>query len=417
VATVRIRTFALSIALLAVTLAVAACDGDGDDPAPTKTPAPQATAVPPPDRPNSIRDYARIAAQYLTADSAASSGGNCLAALYTAWEMPYFSGDRSCRNGNADEDADDELVAVLAQTQGDGVGALYYATVAIFDRDADQFSVAYEALLVAVSEPDINHLGNRIIALGDLNGDGAGDLAYDDRNCGAHTCSAAIHIVSGTASGYVALTPEVGIGMPTADVRFEDLDGDGAKELILHGGEIRSAGAGPQRLRTETYAWDGEIYALRDTQLADPVYLYHAVIDGDRYFEEQSYDLAVAVYLAAAGNASLQTWKEAAMFPGGENERAELQAYALYRAGLTTLASGGSAETADAFFARAIAHTGTLHQQLAGVFRAAYAAKGELSVGCAAVRDALSANIDEYETFWDYGYANPEFDPGGVCPY
>ncbi len=255
----------------------------------------------------------------------------------------------------------------------------------------------------------INSLGDVLIHAGDVNADGNGELVYQVPSCGAHTCFKRVHAVRGTAAGYVDLTPPSGISMEYPDLKFEDVDGDGKKEIVLYGGEIGSAGAGPQRKRTEVWAWDGAAYALRSKTFDKPAYLYHAIIDADALFAASKYAEAAAAYVAAVDDRQWQIWRP--------DKRNELEAYALFRAGLAELAGDGDRDKANALLARANAYAGTLNHQLAGSFEAAFAAKGSISLGCAAVRDDIAANLAEYTAFWDFGYGNPPFNAGAVCPF
>jgi hypothetical protein len=182
--------------------------------------------------------------------------------------------------------------------------------------------------------------------------------------------------------------------------------------LLLSGGAQGSAGAGPQRSRTEVWAWNGAAYALKSTRLDKPAFLYHAVKDADALFAAAKYADAEAAYIAVVGDQSLTVWNEE------KHERNELESYSLFRAGLARLLAGADAAKANEYFDRAKSyHPQTLHDQLAGSFKAGYNAKGSASVGCAAVRDDIAANLAEYQAFWDFGYGNPPFDADAMCPF
>jgi hypothetical protein len=362
-----------------------------------------------PERPAALKDYALTAAAYLTADPAAATTP-CLAGLYAAWKMPQLDAGRPCLTGNTDDDPAEEVAAVFSQA-GDSPSAPVSFSVAIFDGTAGAFRVVYESPVAVISPSVINTLGDVLIDAGDVNADGNGELVYQVPSCGAHTCFKAVHVVRGSASGYVQLTPADGISMEYPDLTFEDTDEDGRKEIVLHGGVIASVGAGPPRTRTEVWAWDGTSYALRSKTFDAPEFLYHAIKDADALFASAKYVEAEAAYVAAVDDKQLQVWMP------DKNERNELEAYALFRAGLAEVAGGGDAAKAQALFARANAYAGTLNHQLAGSFAAAFAAKANISGGCAAVRDDIAANLAEYTAFWDFGYGNPPFDPDAVCPF
>jgi hypothetical protein len=406
------------LTLLLAAAFFAACSGGGTSSTPTPAatgtlaaPSPTATAARPPvpQRPAALKDYALAVAPYLSADPAASKPP-CLAALYAAWKMPALDAATACVTGNTDDDPADEVIAAFSQA-GDSSAAPVSFSMAIFDRTTNGFRVAYEspAALIAPAAPGA--LAGLILATGDINANGSGALVYQVPSCGAHTCFKAVHVVRGTASGYVELAPPDGISMEFPDVKVEDTNGDGRKEIVLYGGEIGSVGAGPQRKRTEVWAWDGAAYTLRSTTFDKPAYLYHAIIDADALFAASKYAEAAAAYVAAVDDTQLRLWMS------DRNERNELEAYALFRAGLAELAGDGDRDRANALLARANAYAGTLNHQLAGSFEAAFAAKGNISLGCAAVRDDIAPNLAEYTAFWDFGYGNPPFNADAVCPF
>jgi hypothetical protein len=252
---------------------------------PTSAPV---AGVPPP--PADFDAYPQAVADYLTAHPDEGTGLACLYELYDAWDMPYYSGERSCRAGNVDEDPPREVAVVLAvkvsrleptPTASSGnpsptphqpeCGVIWYR-IAVLDQSDTGFDVAYTSPHFGLSCQAANLLGNVILEMRDVNGNGGGELAYATQWCGAHTCGVNVNIVSGSDNAYAPLTPtstdpsSSGYRMesPTR-IEFTDDDGDGAHELVLAGGAINSAASGPGRLRTETYAWDGSQYALRSS--------------------------------------------------------------------------------------------------------------------------------------------------------
>jgi hypothetical protein len=412
----------------------------------------EARIAAPPPAPVDFADYPQAVADYLTANPDAGAGLACLYELFDAWDMPYFSGDRSCRAGNTDADDDEETAVVLATARepsirartsaGDAVvtasatpehvptptstpsaddcSAIYYQ-VAVLDPSHAGYTVTYSTPTIGLSCNAENLLGNVIVDMGDLNGDGGGELAYAMQWCGAHTCGVNLHIVSGSAAGYAELTPPTrdptgGILMETPiRVEFRDDDADGVMELVLAGGHINSAGAGPQRTRTETYAWDGRLYSLRERVLGRSSLRYHWVIDADSLFRKADFAGAAEKYHIAATNPSFGP-------PRGpdelkDNEATELSAYALFRAALARLAVGGPDEAALGYLAEARALDAPLHGPIVAAFADAYLSQEDLSGACAAVNEVVQAKSDALKEFWYYGYANPPFDPAAMCPF
>jgi hypothetical protein len=406
-----------ALALLPAALLLAACSGGGGA---SKTPTPAAnltataaaspTAAPVPERPSSLLDYAKSAAAYL--NTAPSAAADCLANLYAAWSMPLIASGTGCTAASTDADPENELVVTFTaagSSTGDPTASQF--VIAVLDHGTAGYSVAYQSDVEDVAPPGTQPIAPLIFA-GDLLGSGQGGLVFETATCGASTCTQEVHVERGTASGYVSLAPAGGITIATAtSMKVEDTDGNGTKEILRTGGQLGSVGAGPQRPHEDVWAWNGTAYALRSSSPAASTYLYHAIKDADALFASGKYGDAEAAYVATLGNDALQTY-----YPE-KNERKELEAYALFRAGLSVLMAGGDRGKADGYLMRANAYDGTLNHQLAGSFEAAYAAKGEVSVGCSAVREDIQANLAEYSTFWDFGYGNPPFDPNSVCPF
>jgi hypothetical protein len=387
---------------------LASCDNGGGG-EPTETPAVRTAAAAPtasftavvPPKPSSLADYPTAIAAYATANPAAAN--DCIEPLFTAWDMPVSPAE-GCRTANTDDDAEAELV-VVASADADGIASYM---VLVLDPVQDGFDVAFESTPypAAAGEPLAPVLG-----AGDLNGDRVGELAYTSQLCAEGRCFDLAFVLQGTGGAYVELTPAGGVGVIDGSFELEDADGDGAQELLASGTRASTPEAGPQRLVVETWAWDGAAYALSGTAPGASNYLYHRVLDADALLAAGDYAGSEAAYVAAVDDQSLLLWK------ADENERAELDAYALFRAALAHLLSGGDATTANGYLDRAKAFPNTLHAQLAASFQAAYAAKGEVGTGCAAANEDVRFNEAEYRTFWDYGTDNAGFDPAAVCPF
>lgn len=394
--------------------AALACRGGGGAPVATPSPAvaittaatAAATRAPVPARPAAAGDYALAAAQYLSSDPAAVR--DCMAQLYAAWQMPLLSAADGCRAANTDTDPANEIVAVFSAEEPTHV--VRYE-IAIFKGGAGGYRVAYETPVMHVPPPEGTPGPLKpLMFAGDLIGDGGGAVAWTSVECGAHTCVTTAHAVRGTGATYETVAPAEDIRMDTAtSVSVADAPG-GGKLIVLTGGTIRSVGAGPPRDRTDTWAWDGSAFKLASSVPAKPVFLYHAITDADALFDAGKFPEAEAAYLAAMDDAELVVWTK-------DNERDELTAWALFRAGVAEVLGAGDSGKAQEYLDRGNALSGTLNHQLAGSFSAAYAAKGSASIGCSAARDDVSANLAEYEAFWDFGYGNPKFDPAKVCPF
>lgn len=412
------RTSTLIIVLITA-VAVACSNGGGTIPDSSRTPdggadTPVAipTAVPPPARPAEFTLFAGVIGDYLNAEPAAAAPNDCLRALFEAWALPYVT-NRTCLVADTDDDAEAEIAVAVVDVPPPAQGLPVRMQVVVFDRAGGSYSVAFRSETVEDPLGIPEEYAKGVVAGGDLNGDGAGELAYTLHSCGADTCFNSVHIVGGRGGAYVRFTPAEGIVMSFADFHFEDRDGDGSQELIVTGGTLGSIGAGPTRERTEVWRWDGSAYALVETTQAAPEYLYHALLDADALLAERKFAEAEAAYVAAAEDPDLLIWYERATKP----EREELRAYAYFRAALAVLAGGGEAGEATAHLDAAVAENAPLHSPLAAAFRDSFAAKQSLPVACQAARDVVSASEEAFASFWDFGYGNPAFNAAAMCPY
>ena len=197
--------------------------------------------------------------------------------------------------------------------------------------------------------------------------------------------------------------------METADLTFEE-GADGSRLIILHGGSFGSAGAGPQRTRTEVYVFDGASYELRETTFDPTDVLYFRILEADALFATGNIDLAAGMYRdLVADEALVETGFH-------ETERDELSAYALFRQALSILATDGNAGVALDVLAQArLDYPDAVNTGLALAFEDA--PDVGVAVACQAVREHIAANADAFQAVWEYGYANPAFDAERVCPF
>jgi tetratricopeptide (TPR) repeat protein len=413
------------LAALAVVAALAfsACGGSGKPavlitPSPANSPAPTREAPPLPNKPSDFGDIPAAVAQYLT-----EGGGSadCLQALFEAWQMPA-DGTTPCAAADLDGDGQDEYVVRMArEAEAPASPNGLEGTVLVFREGGGAYTAVFrledlaDALLVPAAEgllPD-----PAILAVKDVNGDGGADAALTSSQCGAHTCNVTFCLVASSAGAYASLieSPAGGgscIGAPSAEdqVRFEDADGDGVSDLLFREGLVGSVGAGPQRQSLRSYRWDGERYALAGTEYEPSNLRYFKVRDADEALAAGDYQTAIKLYREAVNSPDLL---DAESF----GDAVELLSYARFRIGLALAQKGDSAAALTALDEAVAAEPDALHSQMAARFRQGYAKVKHTSPGCAAARDFVQANLDAFAALWDYGYANPEFDPDALCPF
>ena len=96
----------------------------------------------------------------------------------------------------------------------------------------------------------------------------------------------------------------------------------------------------------------------------------------------------------------------------------ELGAYGTFRIALSQLIVGESQAGAFAALDQGlIDYAGTVNVGLIEAFKRGYEATDNYAGGCLAVREHIAANLDAFQAVWEYGYANPPFEPERFCPF
>ncbi len=413
----RLRHALVAIAALSALVFIACGGGDGDAPDTTSTvPPPTATTtaaplVDVPGRPNAFADYPGVVGIYLTVAGPGVLGAPCLSELIAGWAMTEPDGvpltpEERCLVGNTDIDTDEEVVVLFTAESEDGFGLL--SNVVVFDLTPDGYVAVFESW---TSDQFSDFFPHGIVAAEDITGNDNGELVYTTNTCVANTSTLSVQVVTGDGEVYSELTPEGGILMTTADLVIEDQDGDGAQELVLRGGLFGSAGAGPQRTRTEVYGWNGVAYVLQETTFDSNDVLYFHILDADTLFDEGNFAMAAQRYREALAD---ETLVETGYY---DNELNELGAYAVFRIAAAQIIEGDTESALAALEQGLVDYAGMVNAGLIEAFQRGYAASDNYQGGCLAVREHIDANLDDFQTAWEYGYSNPPFDPERVCPF
>ena len=371
---------------------------------PTLTPTPgtvvmsaaSPTPVPFPPRPEDLADYPTAIIAYLN-DSQGDVDG--LRKGLEGWDALRHVAD--LLRADVDDDGKGELLLIIVDPSSE-YGINLAGDVLVIDIEGQEYSLAHRATR------DLLILDPSLLKVDDVNRDGYTELAFTSTSCGAHTCVTTVYILASGTGMYRDLT-NGGIEMSFAEVSFSDWDGDDVPELVIYGGIIGSAGAGPQRDRTEVYRWDGLTYTLVETVWDPSNYLYFKVMDANQALLEGKYERAVTLYEQAIENPSLQIWME-------ESEREELTAFARYRLSLAYLLLG---DIADAKLARdglLTEQPDNIYAQVVTVLWDTYLVGADLTAACEAVGTFAAAHPATANVLADYGYGNPTFTPEEVCP-
>ncbi len=404
------------LAVIPIAVAVISCGGDGEGRDRAAAPATDIRSVFEEDRRlPSLEDYR--ASLVVDQDIAA---GRCPHRLIVSMGNLAYS----CRVGNADFEPDREVaVAVFGWSPGSGLAHL----ILVLKPGPGAADVVFEQLiprgwpLDSVYRGFIKSSYQPVIAVGDLNSNGIGELVYAIGACGMNTCYHDVRIVEGRPEGYVVTHPDAlpssdeerhrGIFMSNSRIEVEDVDGDGLSEVVVTGGTVGSAGAGPRRERTESWGWDGSRYVLESITRETTDLLYHHIVDAEQYIYEEDYFGALAKYLAIRVTSGL-------VAAGKDNEEPELRAWVDYRIALLMLRADITYEEARPYLDSAISshEEGLLHSDLAEAFRQALDSGSGLREACEAADNYVSDHLGELASFWDYGWLNGWFSPVSVCP-
>lgn len=406
-----------AVGLVLLAIAAAAC---GDDeavrivaltrtPGPTSTtplvdveepaepsPTPTATAELParPERP--LAGGVAVAG-YLAGGGADLAG--CLPALVEEWGLERIDGTR-CLQADIDGDQRDEFIFLI--TLPSGAGDVWF-----FEGADEQYRLGSSARVLA------NDLLEtvRIIAAEDLTGDGQVDPVITAQRCEASTCLTRFLIASAHRGVLEDLSPDDLLVPGVESAAVTDRTDDGLPDLVVRGGTVSSAGAGPQRAAARVISWGGLRFFDRE-QPDPPVFLFHAIVDADRLYAASDYSAARGAYLRAAADSALRDWKAEAGQPPG---RAELASYAVLRAAVAALKDGDSAGGL-ALLRTAAADAGrTLHARAAATYEVAIGGGSAPPEACAAAEAVLDGARAEFARIWDYGFANPEHAISEVC--
>lgn len=243
----------------------------------------------------------------------------------------------------------------------------------------------------------------------DLDGDGVADLVFADVTCGAHTCWHSLHVWAWKGNDFQErVAGEASFPYPTFSLE--------AGVLLVRSGGIGSVGAGPQRMITETWAWNGRVITRTVQQLGPAEYRYHAFRDGDEAFRARRYAEAFTAYSQVLNDETLDPW---AGFYSAQEERLWFTALAHWRLLLLELQLGNTPAATQQYQQLQNDFTpatpGYPVAQLARRFWDVYQQLGLFSGACAEVIAApeVPAVLDFLNSF---GYANPTYAAEELCP-
>jgi hypothetical protein len=168
------------------------------------------------------------------------------------------------------------------------------------------------------------------------------------------------------------------------------------------------------------WTWNGDVFTVTETIYDQPVYRYHALLDGDRALRAGDTTAASEVYRRVIDDDTLESFLGIISQSDGADERAFLTAFARWRLLLTALQTGDVA-SAQAEFNRlqtdySAGAVGHEIGEMADVFWTATLEGQSIAEGCAAIVGAgerFAPVLDFFNS--NYGYANPWWEPEDLC--
>ncbi|MGC9356474.1 MAG: hypothetical protein ACP5GX_01330 [Anaerolineae bacterium] len=249
-----------------------------------------------------------------------------------------------------------------------------------------------------------------VVGIQDLTDDGLPDLVFSVVSCGAHTCMRTVHVWSWTGSDFKEqVSGDFTVPYPDFSLRDE--------RILATTYGFGSVGAGPQRVITETWSWNGNVITQSGETVAPPNYRYHAFVDGDEALFAGNYDTAFDAYLQVLNDDTLEPW--AAAYDARE-ERLWLEALAQWRLMALGMELGNFPDAESRYQVLQQDYSpqtpGYPVAQMAQHFWQQYNTTGTVADGC---RAAISApEVEAVLQFLNsFGYANPTYSKEDLCPF
>jgi hypothetical protein len=204
-------------------------------------------------------DYGKLILKYM--QEAGIDVDTCPNAIIDAWEMPEIGEEPRCIHANTDDDPEDEMVILVSHLEG----TLLATDVVVYDKPPDdEMRIAFESLPHYGSLLPDRTEKRSLLATGDINGDGLGEMVFVSYTCVLASCQPDLYVVGGRRGNdlYVDLgrTTETEREPYGVAVSVEDLDGDGTSEIVVQGSATDDPYA-PGTPYRRVYRWDGARYA------------------------------------------------------------------------------------------------------------------------------------------------------------
>jgi hypothetical protein len=233
--------------------------------------------------------------------------------------------------------------------------------------------------------------------------------------CGAHTCFEDLQILVWNREVFENRLMGSTSDLPYPQISIQDEDGDGLFDLSVTASGFGSVGAGPPRPLTRVWAFAPQSgsWELTDEFLESSDFRIHVAHDADQAVRNGDYAQAVELYRRVIEDPSLQGWMEP------ETEWPKLAAYAHYKLSVAywLLDQPQLAQTQMEALETQYPPDDPLYVfvEMGLLFQDAFPSGG-LAAGCQAVSQYVEAHSGQVLPFFDYGYGNPFYEAGDLCP-
>ncbi len=250
--------------------------------------------------------------------------------------------------------------------------------------------------------------------VGDMNGDVKAELVFDIQSCSQVACTREGYVLTwNSITGAFDQLNNASIIAMNGRLGVVDIDSDGILEITVASNPPSDITSGPRRPVVDIWDWTGKNYVLAVQQQDDPVYRIHVLHDADNALQRQLWQSALSGYREVRSNETLLAWT----IP---SEREILRGYATYRLVIVyaRLRDGRAETMLNALLAENPEGTpGAVYGAMANAYMENFRAGGNISTACQAALAVASARPEALTTLNSYGYANPIYSWGDLCPF
>lgn len=332
------------------------------------------------------------------------------------------------KTADFDGDGTNEIVLGLINSfsKTEYGGGFNIGLLAIFKKNNSEYSLSF-------SESPIEGLPE-FKTIEDINKDGKTELVFVTRLCGAHTCSWSAKVLQWSNNKWISLGEG---GTTDSSIEIKDVDNDGIKEIVAHGGLVASAGAGnKQREATLIYKYNPitKKYGLSE-KIYDPIEdnyfrmldIYYALKKNDTEKAQKIIDDTLQkprwqIFSSKFGVESSEQSPESY----AENASAQkINAYIYNEIMLNYIAKNGeigllgtlfTLDQMEAEFEKIANHGAQPYIEGARALHEVFKTTKDYKLACQAMEDKIASYGEQAEFFNWYGYNEEHIKPSETCP-